>query len=86
MPGSLDGAALAREIARRHPRLPVVLVSGYSEAINKLGGEFTVLRKPFELAELSRLTARAIAEATQPSNSNFVRLRDVRRPPAPDQE
>jgi len=79
MPGAIDGAALAQEIRRRHPELPVLLVTGYAEAVDKLGGEFAVLRKPFDLAELSRVTARLIAEARQPPTSNLVRLRDVRR-------
>lgn len=29
------------------------------------------------------MTARMIADAKQPPSSNLVRLRDVRRPPAP---
>ena len=79
MPGAIDGAALAREIRRRRPELPVLLVTGYAEAVNRLGGDFAVLRKPFDLAELSRVTARLIAEARQPPGSNLVRLRDLRR-------
>jgi CheY-like chemotaxis protein len=79
MPGAIDGAGLAQEIRRRHPELPVLLVTGYAEAVNKLGADFAVLRKPFDLAELSRVTARLIAEARQPPTSNLVRLRDVRR-------
>jgi len=79
MPGRIDGAGLAQEIARRHPQLPVLLVTGYAEAVDKLAGGFAVLRKPFDLAELSRTTARLIAKAGQPPTSNLVRLRDVRR-------
>jgi PAS domain S-box-containing protein len=78
MPGAIDGAGLAQEIRRRRPELPVLLVTGYAEAVDKLGGDFAVLRKPFDLAELSRATARLIAEARQPPSSNLVRLRDVR--------
>jgi PAS domain S-box-containing protein len=79
MPGALDGAALAQEIRRRQPELPVLLVTGYAEAVDKLAGEYAVLRKPFDLAELSRVTARLIAQARQPATSNLVRLRNVRR-------
>ncbi len=79
MPGSIDGAGLAEEIRRRRPDLPVLLVTGYAEAVDKLSGDVAVLRKPFDLAELSRVTARLIAEARQPPTSNLVRLRDVRR-------
>jgi CheY-like chemotaxis protein len=81
MPGSMDGAELAREIRRRNPDLPVLLVTGYSQAASSVAGDFSVLRKPFGIAELSRITARIIAEAKQPPTSNLVRLRDVRRPP-----
>src|SRR5262249_26627409 len=33
MPGQIDGVALARELQRRVPGLPVVLISGYSSAL-----------------------------------------------------
>jgi len=83
MPGTMDGAELAREIRRRNPDLPVLLVTGYSQAASSAAGDFSVLRKPFGIAELSRMAARIIAEAKQPPTSNLVRLRDVRRPPGP---
>ena len=62
----------------RKPDLPVVLVTGYGDAAAKATPEFTVLRKPFEIAELSRVAARLIAEAKQPPTSNVVRLRGSR--------
>ncbi len=79
MAGSMDGAGLARAIRDRNPRLPVLLVTGYSNTEPELSREFVVLRKPFQLAELSRATARLIAEAKQPRDSNVVRLRAARR-------
>jgi PAS domain S-box-containing protein len=75
MPGTMDGVALARAVRARRPGLPVLLVTGYSEAAAEAGAEFPVMRKPFQLAELSRATARMIAEAKQPPASNVVRLR-----------
>jgi CheY-like chemotaxis protein len=30
MPGGVSGLQLAREIRRRHPRIPVILTTGYS--------------------------------------------------------
>ena len=36
------------------------------------------LRKPFELAELSRAAANLIATARQPDTGNLVRLKDAR--------
>jgi PAS domain S-box-containing protein len=75
MPGSMDGVALARALRERQPALPVLLVTGYSQAAADAAPEFTVMRKPFQLAELSRATARMIAESKQPASSNVVRLR-----------
>ena len=79
MAGAVDGIALARLLRTRKPDLPVLLVTGYSEAASEAGSEFAVLYKPFQLADLSRMAARLIAEAQQPASSNLVRLRDVRR-------
>jgi PAS domain S-box-containing protein len=79
MAGAIDGIALARLLRTRKPDLPVLLVTGYSEAASEAGSEFAVLYKPFQLADLSRMAARLIAEAQQPASSNLVRLRDVRR-------
>jgi PAS domain S-box-containing protein len=79
MAGEIDGMALARLLRTRKPDLPVLLVTGYSEAASEAGSEFIVLYKPFQLADLSRMAARLIAEARQPPSSNLVRLRDVRR-------
>jgi signal transduction histidine kinase len=45
MPGGMDGLALAREARRRHPGLPIVLISGYNTDGNA-GREFPILRKP----------------------------------------
>jgi len=53
MPGRMDGLMLARTVRRRHPRLPVLLATGYSEAAQNAGSEFTILRKPYMLHELS---------------------------------
>jgi PAS domain S-box-containing protein len=78
MAGSMDGLALARTIRERQPGLPVLLVTGYSHLANEAKADFIVIGKPFKLAELSRTTARMIAESKQPAITNVVRLRDVR--------
>ncbi|TXM74514.1 PAS domain-containing protein [Methylobacterium sp. WL69] len=58
MPG-MDGVALAREIGRQHPDLPVVLTSGYSHVLAKGGtGGLDLLRKPYSVEELSRILRR----------------------------
>lgn len=80
MAGGMNGLAVARALRERHPTLPVLLVTGYSEMAAQVAGEFPVLRKPFSLPELSRAAARMIADAGQPSGSNVVRLRNLRPP------
>ena len=54
MPGGVSGLDLAREIRRRQPNLPVVLVTGYAEAAASMeGGEFGLLLKPYPLEALA---------------------------------
>jgi CheY-like chemotaxis protein len=76
MAGSMDGVGLVRAIRERHPEVPIVLVTGYSGSAAAAELEFTVLRKPFELSDLSRATARAIAELR--ADGNVIRLHDRR--------
>ncbi|HSU23208.1 ATP-binding protein [Comamonadaceae bacterium OTU4NAUVB1] len=53
MPG-MNGVELAREIARRHPDVPVVLTSGYSDALVHDGTSgFELLQKPYSFDQLS---------------------------------
>jgi PAS domain S-box-containing protein len=79
MPGTLDGLGLARAIRDRAPSPPVLLVTGYSHAATQADESLMVMKKPFQLADLSRVVARIIAESKQPPTSNLVRLRDARR-------
>jgi PAS domain S-box-containing protein len=60
MPGSHDGLALARKLRRISPRLPVLLVTGYSSRAVEAAGEFPVLRKPFQPQQLGQAVARAM--------------------------
>jgi PAS domain S-box-containing protein len=78
MPGSMDGIGLAHRLRERKPELPVLLVTGYSHEAGQAAAEFTVMRKPFHLAELSRTVERMMAQAKQPSGGNIVRLSDAR--------
>ncbi|WP_207538753.1 GAF domain-containing hybrid sensor histidine kinase/response regulator [Sabulicella rubraurantiaca] len=58
MPG-MSGIELGEEIRRRHPGLPVVLTSGYSEVLAEEGSHgFELLQKPYAAAELSRILRR----------------------------
>jgi PAS domain S-box-containing protein len=79
MAGHIDGIALARALRDRRPDLPVLLVTGFGEAAGEVGQEFVVMRKPFDLADLSRIAARMIADAKQSPDANVVQLHDARR-------
>jgi len=56
MPGRLDGLGLARIIRERHPQLPILLATGYSDAAHG-ATDFPILRKPYQMHELSRALA-----------------------------
>lgn len=53
MPGAMDGLGLARLLKAEHPHLPIILTTGYSSAALQSDLEFTVIRKPYELHDLS---------------------------------
>lgn len=54
MPGKMDGLKLALAIRERNPGLPVLLTTGYADGAKHVRAEFPVLRKPYQLHELSR--------------------------------
>jgi CheY-like chemotaxis protein len=61
MPGR-SGISLARWARKRHPFLPVVLASGYSEEIiNGVAAEFELLRKPFNGKSMAAAISAACA-------------------------
>ena len=54
MPGAMNGLELARAVRERQPGVPVVLMTGYSEAAGEAAADgFAVLRKPFTIASLA---------------------------------
>ncbi len=60
MPG-MGGIALAKELRRRHPDLPVLLTSGYSHVLAQEGTDgFPLLNKPYSAEQLSRRLGAAI--------------------------
>jgi signal transduction histidine kinase/CheY-like chemotaxis protein len=60
--GAMSGIDLAEALAARRPGLPVVLMTGYSEALARgLARNFTVLAKPFSHADLASAVRRARA-------------------------
>lgn len=62
MPGAADGVALARQLRQQRPRLPVVLITGFSNTA-VAEGEFLVLRKPCAPSEMLAALQAAIAGA-----------------------
>ncbi|WAC00282.1 ATP-binding protein [Pseudomonas putida] len=61
MPG-MGGLALARELRRQRPQLPVILTSGYSDAIAEGGHEgFTFLAKPYSVEQVCQLLGKVLA-------------------------
>ena len=64
MPGDMDGLALAKAIRERHPGLPVVLTTGYSEAAATATSErFRLLSKPYGIDAMEATLAEALIEA-----------------------
>jgi CheY-like chemotaxis protein len=58
MPGKMDGLGLARHLKAMRPRLPILLATGYSEAAMNVRGDFPILRKPYEIHQLSQAIAK----------------------------
>jgi PAS domain S-box-containing protein len=54
MPGKMDGIGLAKIIRKKNPKIPILLVTGYSASTKEIGSQFPILRKPYQLHELSR--------------------------------
>ncbi|MGO9982891.1 MAG: PAS domain S-box protein [Rhodomicrobium sp.] len=76
----MDGIDLAEAIRLRQPDMPIVLMTGYSRIPASVGEQFVLVRKPYNLADLSCAVSTAIAAAARPQSSNLVHLGD-RRPP-----
>jgi PAS domain S-box-containing protein len=58
MPGNMDGLKLAHHLKEIRPQLPILLATGYSDAAANVRGEFPILRKPYEIHQLSQAIAR----------------------------
>jgi len=58
MPGKMDGLGLARRLKEIRPNLPVLLATGYSDAAANARGEFSIIRKPYEIHQLSQAIAK----------------------------
>jgi CheY-like chemotaxis protein len=58
MPGIMDGLKLARKLKEIRPHLPILLATGYSDAAANVRGDFPILRKPYEIHQLSQAIAK----------------------------
>jgi len=67
MPGE-SGLSLLREMRERHPQIPVIVMTAYSDLDSAVaafqGGAFEYLPKPFDIEHALALIRRAAAEAT----------------------
>ncbi len=61
MPGKMDGLTLAQTIRGRHPRLPILLTTGYSDTLRTTSLGFQILKKPYEIHELSQALSKVSA-------------------------
>lgn len=58
MPGKMDGLSLAHHLRQTRPSLPILLATGYSDVAAGVRGDFPILRKPYEIHELSEAIAK----------------------------
>ena len=81
MAGALDGLGLARALRENHPRLPVLLATGYTSAAEAAQGDFAILRKPYQISELGRAIASRLSDGGRDeSDPKLVRFRPRPRP------
>jgi PAS domain S-box-containing protein len=77
MPGKMDGVGLARTIRARNPKLPILLMTGYSATAMEAAAQFPILRKPYQLHELSRELQKLTAKSpVEPAAALFIAGRD----------
>ena len=58
MPGKMDGLALALRCGKSGPNCRSCLATGYSDAAANVRGDFPILRKPYEIHQLSQAIAK----------------------------
>jgi DNA-binding NtrC family response regulator len=79
MPGRMDGLALARAVKEKYPDLPVLLATGYSEAAQGVDAEFPILRKPYQMGELSKAVATLMSARSDRHDAKLVQFTPARR-------
>jgi PAS domain S-box-containing protein len=73
MAGPMDGLALARQVRREWPKLPILLTTGYSQNAENVGREFTILPKPYGLPAMS-LALTSVLDAASASDPASAEL------------
>jgi PAS domain S-box-containing protein len=69
MPG-MNGVELAQEVRRLHPRVAVLLTSGYSHVLAQNGNHgFELLHKPYSIEQLSRVFRKAVQWRLEPERT-----------------
>jgi PAS domain S-box-containing protein len=84
MAGELDGVGLARQLRTLAPELPVLLATGYSQAAERIGDEFPILRKPYNIKDLGQAVTAALGRAR--GAGKLVQIDDARRARAPGRQ
>jgi PAS domain S-box-containing protein len=69
MPDGMTGLDLARAVRARQPDLPIVLMSGYNDAVPARGAGFRMLRKPVPAAELRDAVREALSARSDASGA-----------------
>jgi PAS domain S-box-containing protein len=77
MAGEMDGVALARRLREDAPDLPVLLATGYSQAAERIGDEFSILRKPYNMKDLGQAVTAVLGKAR--ADGKLVRIETARR-------
>jgi PAS domain S-box-containing protein len=65
MPGKMDGLGLAQAIRGKYPRMPILLATGYSDTLRRTSLGFQIIRKPYEIHELSQALSKVSAAAAR---------------------
>jgi CheY-like chemotaxis protein len=78
MAGEMDGVALARRMREEAPDVPILLATGYSQAAERIGDEFPILRKPYKMSDLSQALTAVMAKA-KATDGKLVRIDAARR-------
>jgi nitrogen-specific signal transduction histidine kinase len=60
MPGTIDGIGLANEVRRRFPQIPIILTTGYSDAVKSVPVDLQLIKKPFDSETLTQIVRKAL--------------------------